>query len=172
MLHVCPLSRVPDTVERTGARRLVTLINTGTPVARPASIAEADHLYLGMNDIVAPVQGLVAPGAEHIERLLDFVSRHGRDEPLVIHCWAGISRSTAAAFIAACHLAPERNELDIARTLRACSATATPNLRLVEIADKSLQRGGRMVKAIQSIGRGRDAFEGEPFHLPLGAEAP
>jgi predicted protein tyrosine phosphatase len=38
---------------------------------------------------------------------------------------------------------------------------------LVSAADQILKRQGRMVSAIQSIGRGADAFEGTPFHLPL-----
>ncbi|HOV04050.1 MAG TPA: tyrosine protein phosphatase, partial [Kaistiaceae bacterium] len=130
------------------------------------------HLFLGMNDVNAPLQGMIPPSAEHVGRLLDFIDRHGAGDPLVIHCWAGISRSTAAAFIAACHLAPERPEIDFARTIRARSATASPNPMLVAIADKLLDRGGRMVQAVRAIGRGRDAFEGVPFHLPLAAEAP
>jgi len=55
----------------------------------------------------------------------------------------------------------------IARRLRHASASATPNPALVAAADQILKRQGRMVTAIQSIGRGADAFEGTPFHLPL-----
>ena len=60
---------------------------------------------------------------------------------MVIHCFAGVSRSTAAAFIAACALAPKRDEFDVARALRAASPTATPNARLVALADRALGGG-------------------------------
>ncbi|WP_275428021.1 hypothetical protein, partial [Enterobacter hormaechei] len=62
----------------------------------------------------------------------------------------------------------DRDEAEIAADLRAKSPSATPNARLVAIADGLLRRDGRMIDAIARIGRGRDAFEGEPFWLPLG----
>ena len=86
---------------------------------------------------------------------------------MVIHCFAGVSRSTAAAYIAACALSPKRDEFAVARSLRAASPTATPNARLVALADSALQRGGRMNGAIAAIGRGEECFEGTPFTLEL-----
>jgi predicted protein tyrosine phosphatase len=86
---------------------------------------------------------------------------------MVVHCYAGISRSTAGAFVAACALNPGRDEMALARELRRLSATATPNIRIVSLADRVLGRGGRMVEAIDSIGRGEMAYEGVPFRLDL-----
>ncbi|GJD66393.1 tyrosine phosphatase family protein [Methylobacterium frigidaeris] len=166
-LHVCALSRLPETVAETGARHVVTLINVGTPVTRPAGIAETDHLFVGISDITDALDGHVLPDEAHVQRLLDFVRAWGREQPLVIHCYAGISRSTAAAFITACALRPDRDEAEIARELRQASPSATPNRRLVAVADALLGRDGRMVTAIAAIGRGSDAFEGEPFHLTI-----
>jgi predicted protein tyrosine phosphatase len=85
----------------------------------------------------------------------------------VVHCWAGISRSTAAAFVVACTLNPERDERDIAWAIRRASPTATPNIRIVALADEMLEREGRMVAAIEAIGRGHVAGEGVPFRLDL-----
>lgn len=126
MITVCSLSRLAETVERTGARRLVTLISAGTQVPRPATITAEDHLFLAFNDITAPAEGLTPPGSEHVAALVDFVGTWDRQAPLVIHCFAGISRSTAAAFISACALAPQANEGAIARSLRAAAPSATP----------------------------------------------
>ena len=167
MIHVCPLSRLAETVSRTGARHVLSVINAGTPVVRPAGIAPGDHLFLGFNDIVEPEPGLIHPAEEHMRDLLDFVRRWPRNSALVIHCYAGISRSTASAFIAACALNPRRDETEIAELLRAASPSATPNARLVALGDAALGRGGRMSAAIAAIGRGVEAFEGEPFRLPL-----
>lgn len=170
-VHVCSLARLGPTVEATGARHVVTLINAGTPVLRPVTVPAENHLFLGMNDIVAPMDGYVAPAEAHVESLLAFVDGwwrgHAASSPLVVHCWAGISRSTAAAFITACAVDPERDEAALAAEIRRMSPAATPNIRLVTIADGMLGRRGRMVDAIQSIGRGRDAFEGDPFALKL-----
>jgi predicted protein tyrosine phosphatase len=98
---------------------------------------------------------------------LRFVRSWDRAAPLVVHCYAGISRSTAGAFVTACALNPRRDELAIARALRAASHTATPNIRIVSLADRMLGRHGRMVTAIQSIGPGIAAYSSEPFRLDL-----
>lgn len=167
-LHVSSLSKLHETVARVGASHLVTLINVNTVVERPASITESRHLFLGMSDVSAAMEGHVVPAEEHVERFLAFINEWDRAAPLVIHCWAGISRSTAAAYIAACALGPRRDEEEIAADLRAASPSATPNARLVAIADGMLGRSGRMSTAIERIGRGADAFEGTPFSLRLG----
>jgi predicted protein tyrosine phosphatase len=166
-LHVCPLSCLHDTVATTSASHVVTLINVGSQVERPASIAADRHLFIGVSDIVEPLEGHILPEAQHIEELLGFVRRWGRESPLVFHCWAGISRSTAAAYISACALAPERNEDSIARALREASPSATPNARFIALADDILGRSGRMVDAVKRIGRGQEASEGRPFTLRL-----
>ena len=166
-LHVCSLSKLAETVAASGASHVATLINAGTPVTRPASIAAENHLFLGFNDIVEPMMGMIPVGEADVLRLFDFVDGWSRERPMVFHCWAGISRSTAGAFVAACRLMPEREEADIARELRAKSPSATPNLRIVRIADALMGRDGRMAAAIEAIGRGADAFEGKPFVLPI-----
>jgi predicted protein tyrosine phosphatase len=166
-LHVCSLALIEETVARTGARSLVTLLSPGTPVERPAAIAPERHLYLAISDIVTPIPGQVLPEPTHLDTFLDFVHEWDRAEPMVIHCYAGVSRSTAAAFVAACALNPARDEFEIARAIRAASPTATPNARLVALADNRLEREGRMNEAIAAIGRGEDCFEGTPFALGL-----
>lgn len=166
-VHVCSLSRLAATVAASGASHMVSLINAGTPVSRPATIPAERHLFLGFNDIVEPADGLTPPAAEHVEQLLAFVGRWDRSEPIVMHCWAGISRSTAAAFVTLCALAPDRSEMEIARRLRESSRFATPNARIVAIADVLLDRDQRMVTAIEAIGRGHETAEGEPFSLRI-----
>jgi predicted protein tyrosine phosphatase len=63
-------------------------------------------------------------------------------------------------------IVPEhRDEKSIA--LRSASPTATPNARIVSLADRLLGRDGRMVAAIETIGRGVLATEGTPFRLDV-----
>ncbi|KQZ81915.1 protein tyrosine phosphatase [Mesorhizobium sp. Root157] len=169
MIHVCPLSQLEETVVRVGPQRLVSLLAVGTTMTRPASIVSENHLYLAMNDIAEAQTGMTLPGESHVRSLLEFAYGWDRARPLVVHCYAGISRSTAAAFIIAAALRPERDERELAATLRWLSPSATPNPRLVAVADALLGRQGRMIAAIKGIGRGADAFEGIPFELPLDA---
>jgi predicted protein tyrosine phosphatase len=167
MIHVCSLARLHQTVAATRARHVVTLLKDPDLVRRPGGIASENHLILGMDDITAPLEGYVEPGHEHVTRLLAFVRGWDRAAPLVMHCYAGISRSTAGAFVTACALNPARDEFAIAQTLRLASPTATPNIRIVALADRALARSGRMVEAIEAIGRGVMADEGHPFRLEL-----
>jgi predicted protein tyrosine phosphatase len=167
-VYVCSLSRVAATVSSTKASHLVSLINDGTLVVRPEMIAATNHLFIGINDITEAQDGMVLPGEEHVRRLVDFAEGWDRARPMVVHCFAGISRSTAAAYITLCVTRPERDEREIAQRLRAASRFATPNSRLVAVADAMLGREGRMIEAIQGIGQGEMAVEGVPFVLPLG----
>ncbi|MGN7127527.1 tyrosine phosphatase family protein [Methylorubrum thiocyanatum] len=166
-LHICPLSRLPETVAATGASHLVTLATLGSTVERPAAIRPEHHLRIGFSDIVAPMEGHLPPGEAHVRAVLDFVAAWPREKPMVIHCYAGISRSTAAAFAGACALQPDRDEAELARELRRLAPSATPNRLFVEIADRLLGREGRMSAAIAEIGRGAEAFEGTPFQFTL-----
>ena len=167
MIHVCSLSLLHRTVEETGARHVVTLLRDLHLVTRPECIAEDRHLLLGMDDIPEPADGYVAPGEEHVARLIAFARGWDRAAPLVVHCFAGISRSTAGAFVTACALNPGRAESQIAEELRRRSHTASPNRRIVSIADDLLGRNGRMVDAVAAIGAGVPAVEAVPFRLEL-----
>lgn len=167
MLHVCSLSKLPATVTATGAKSLVTLINAEMSVPTPEGIPPDRHLFLAFNDIVDPVAGLVQASEQHLETFLEFISCWDRQAPLVIHCWAGISRSTAGAYVAACALNPEADEYRLAALLRERSPSATPNARIVAMGDKLLSRDGRMIDAVRGIGRGANAFEGTPFVMPI-----
>jgi predicted protein tyrosine phosphatase len=168
MIHVCSLSRLHATVDATGARHVVTLLRLIERVQRPTHIAPENHLVLAVDDITAPMDGYTAPAHEHVQRLVDFVTAWDRQAPMVVHCFAGISRSTAGAYVAACALNPKRDEMQIAWDIRRASRTAQPNARIVSIADRLLKRDGRMVQAIDAIGVGDPATEGHPFRLDIG----
>lgn len=167
MIHVCSLARLHGTVKETGARHIVTLMKNVAQVERPGSIAADNHLLLDMDDITGPIDGYVHPSETHVEKLIDFVTAWDRNAPLVVHCFAGISRSTAGAFITACALNPSRDESEVARLLRAASPTAQPNALLVSIADDLLGRNGRMIGAIEKIGPAISATEARPFRIDL-----
>ena len=168
MIHVCSLSRLYATVDETGAQHIVTLLRLVDRVQRPTHIAPENHLVLAVDDITAPMDGYTAPAHEHVRRLIDFVTAWDRKAPMVVHCFDGISRSTAGAYVAACALNPKRDEMQIAWDIRRASRTAQPNARIVSIADRLLKRDGRMVRAIDAIGVADPATEGHPFRLDIG----
>ena len=167
MIHVCSLARLHATVEETKARHIVTLLRLIDRVERPSHIHPDNHLVLAVDDIAEPRAGYTVPATEHVERLIDFVGGWDRAAPMVVHCYAGISRSTAGAFVAACALNPDRDEQQIAWDIRRASRTAQPNVRIVSIADRLLKRQGRMMRAVETIGPGDFAEEGVPFRLDI-----
>src|SRR5580693_1087481 len=89
MIHVCSLARLDDTVEDTGASHVVTLL-------RPKGVDRKNHLIVRIDDVTCPLDGYTHPGEEHLQQLLDFVREWDRAAPLVLHCYAGISRSTGS----------------------------------------------------------------------------
>jgi predicted protein tyrosine phosphatase len=167
MIHVCSLAALPSTVKATGASHVLTVMANVAQVQRPESVLAANHLKVQMDDITEQLEGFVAPTETHVEQVLNFVRGWDRQAPLVIHCYAGISRSTASAFAAVCALNPHRDEIAIARQIRAASAIASPNRLIVSLADKVLGRNGRMLRALDEMGPGSMTTEGRPFHIDL-----
>lgn len=166
MLYVCSLAKVPHVVDEVEASHLLSVINPDMQVDRPARITEENHLFLGMNDIASPMPGFELSTQDQVSQLIDFVKDWDQKSAMVVHCWAGVSRSTASAYIAACALRPDLSEVSLARDLREASPSATPNSRLVALADEILGREGRMTRAIASIGRGAYCYEGNVFAMP------
>lgn len=164
-IYICPLVRLEETVQETGARYVITAINPWSVPETPASVLDENHLRLVMNDIETPHDGLVHPEAHHIQQLLDFAKRWNKDGPLVVHCLAGISRSSASAFIVACALNPDASENTIARSLRKASSIAQPNRLLIELADQLLERNGRMIAAIESMSPAGGAIESNIYSI-------
>ena len=164
MIYVCPLEDVEANVAVLAPSHLVSLLDPAHMIETPRGLHPDQHLKVGINDIAVPQAGLIAPEDRHISELIEFLAAWPGQEPLLIHCWAGISRSTAAAFIALC----QRNdgyELDLAHELRDRAPYANPNKRIISIADRLMGRDGRMVAAIAAMGPPEFAPLGRTFSM-------
>ena len=147
---------------------LAAVITLLTPEGPHPSCGDARHLVLRFNDITMATDGLIAPCAETLRQILDFGAAWSAATPrapILVHCFAGISRSTAGAYILACAFAGPGRESALAANLRQASPTATPNSLMIALADEMLGRAGRMTAAIAAINRGAFASEGLPFDL-------
>ncbi|MGB3446403.1 MAG: protein tyrosine phosphatase [Xanthobacteraceae bacterium] len=165
-IHVAPLSAVQEVAQALPSYDLLTLLSPDTDAETLAALTPQRRLHLVFHDIIEAREGLIAPSGEMIAAMLDFGRVCARETPLLVHCWAGISRSSAAAYILACDRRPGR-ESEVADALRARAPLATPNRLMVALADDLLGRKGAMVDAIAGIGRGAEAFEGMPYQLEL-----
>ena len=167
MIVVCSLREAQNQISKHEAKRAVTILGPGTDLPRFDGVDPDDHLRLTFHDIAAASPGLNPPQTQDMVSLLTFLRQWDKQQPMIIHCWAGISRSTAAGYIATCLLRPKADEFELAGELREASPSASPNPMLIALADEALGRDGRMRQAIASIGRGADAFEGTPFTLKI-----
>lgn len=121
------------------------------------AFGEHEKLELRFNDVIEETPGQVVPREAHVSVLLAF-GRDLMDEPpegahLLVHCHAGISRSTASmALILAQHLPqiPAAGILDEVVRIR---EKAWPNLRMIEMGDAMLGRRGTLVAAAHDVYR-------------------
>ena len=173
---VCPLSQVAAMVVAYTPERIVSLLDPDFTFPDTGPAYAGKHLRLRFHDAHVAAPGQVLPGMEHVHELLAFVRQWDRSAPILIHCRAGIGRSTATAFIAACLHNPHTPEREIALALRRASPLARPNETLIKLADAALNRGNRMCRAIADTGRNlswnevelalRSDGEGRAFEMP------
>lgn len=163
---VSPLKTIGEMAARHQATEMISLIAEKQDFHRPGIVRAARHLKLAMNDIsFAGKDGLIAPQESHVEEMITFARAWDQSAPLLVHCWMGVSRSPAAALITALAVSPELDDLKLAQSLRQVSPQATPNSRLIEIGDAALSRNGRLIAAVNDIGRGADYVGDAPFAL-------
>ena len=99
-------------------------------------------LRLLVADVVTEL-GATEADVRQIIRLAEDLRRStGR---VLIHCEAGVSRSTAAALIMHAYWLGPGGEPEAMRRVLAQRPIAIPNRRMVELADNLLDRGGRLV---------------------------
>jgi predicted protein tyrosine phosphatase len=91
--------------------------------------------------------GLILATLEDIEALLDFTGKLAVDDKLLVHCSAGISRSTAVATGILC-----QHGLSPAEALKQVflvRKNAFPNTHIIALMDKVLELNGKLESALQ-----------------------
>ena len=165
---VGPLSQVPDLLLRRRPGRVISLLDPDAAFPELGPAYAGRHLRLAFHDANISAPDITLPSAQHLVELVAFLEGWDGVECLLIHCRAGISRSTAAAFVAACHRNPHASEREVANELRRVAPLARPNETMVTLADTVMGRSGRMATAIAETWRGLgwiDVEEAVPFEL-------
>lgn len=147
-LLICNRSRAAR-VKRRGWSGVLTLADPAQhDVLRFQRQPHPDHLVIRCEDLDEPTTGIVTPTIHHVEQIIDFGHRHV-DGGILVHCNAGISRSTAAALaILADRLGPGREAEALASVLD-LRPEAVPNLLIVQHSDELLGRGGELVRVVK-----------------------
>jgi predicted protein tyrosine phosphatase len=170
LILVTPLSAVEETIRRYKPSHLMTLLSPEHMIETPAGIDPAHHLKVGVNDVADASISDMPPGEKHVRELIAFGRGWDAKAPILVHCWAGVSRSMASAFTLLCDRLGPGKEQEIAQAIRARAPHAFPNALIVRHADDILGRDGRMITAAESIGRGVIVAEGECVEFPLDPE--
>jgi len=140
---------------------------------------------LRFHDVIGPVSATaILPTVRHVAQLLEFgreVMAAGPETHLLIHCHAGISRSTASAALLLAQAVPARSADEIFAEIARLRPRAWPNLLLLEHGEAALGRHGEIVPAvaaqyrrvaeadpsfalfIRDTGRGREVVLAESF---------
>ena len=150
-ITVCGIEELAGHCE-TGVSHVLSILDPGWPVP-PAfgTFGEHERLELRFNDVIEEAPEKEPPQPEHVAALLafgrDLVAGPRRDAHLLVHCHAGISRSTASMVLMLAQALPERSAAEIIEDVLRIRSKAWPNLRIVEIGDAMLGRGGTLVEA-------------------------
>ena len=162
-LIICGLAEAPAIIAARAPSHMVTLLDAASMIETPDSFTADRHLRISVNDIAEPMEGLILPSEDIVRRLLEFGRGWDASAPMIVHCWAGISRSSASAFVLACDRNPHANELAIAMGMRQAAKHAYPNRKIIALADDILGRRGRMVDAVEAMGDYEYSGYGVPF---------
>jgi predicted protein tyrosine phosphatase len=147
-----------------GVTHVLSILDPGWPEPEHLNVFAVDRrLKLRFHDIIEPQPGWIAPERWDVDLLLAFgrTLAASRDTHLLIHCHAGISRSTAAAILVMAQIQPDRRADEVLGEVVRLRPRAWPNLRILELGDEILGRRGEIVRAAQR--HYRRALEREPW---------
>jgi predicted protein tyrosine phosphatase len=160
-LTVCGLDELDEHAAR-GVTHILSILDPDWP--DPVAFLGFDphfRVTLRFHDAIEPDLGIVLPEKADVEAILAFARDAGDVSHLLIHCHAGISRSTAAVLMIMAQAHPDESEDAAAERLLAIRPQAWPNSRMIGFADELLARDGRLLAAVSRIYGRR--LEAEPM---------
>ncbi len=139
-----------------GATHVLSILDHTYPVPEAfGQYGEHERLELRFDDIVDDRPGAVMPQPADVEQILAF-GRKLAAEPgasLLVHCHAGISRSTAAMVLILAQAMPGTSAESVVGMVHSIREKAWPNIRIIELGDAMLGRGGSLVAAATALHR-------------------
>jgi predicted protein tyrosine phosphatase len=154
-ITVCGIDELAGHID-TRASHVLSILDPTTPQPEAfGSYGEHERLELRFDDVVDETPDHRAPSRDDVAALLAF----GRDllaEPrpgahLLVHCHAGISRSTAAMSLILAQALPEHPAAEILAKVHEIREKAWPNIRMMEFGDAMLQRNGTLIAATHAL---------------------
>ncbi|PPQ36653.1 tyrosine phosphatase family protein [Rhodopila globiformis] len=150
---------------RNRVSHVLSILDPDWPVPEAfGAFGEHAKLELRFHDVIEPDHpGAAAPQEAHVLQLLafgrDLLREPRTDAHLLVHCHAGISRSTASMALLLAQALPAVSGARIIDEILRLRPQAWPNLRILEIGDRQLGRDGDLVMAASSLYRTRLAVD-------------
>jgi predicted protein tyrosine phosphatase len=156
-ISVCGIEELAGHCE-TGASHVLSILDPDHPVPEAfGSFGEHAKLELRFHDIIEETPGQILPQPAHVDAILalgqDMDADAAADRHLLVHCHAGISRSTAALVLVVAQALPTVPAEEILRLIHHMREKAWPNLRMIEMGDARLGRDGSLVAATHALHR-------------------
>ena len=140
-----------------GVSHVLSILDPDWPVPEAfAGFGAHRKLELRFFDVIetTATQG---PEPAHVTDLLrfgrDLAAAAPQQAHLLVHCHAGISRSTAAMTLILAQALPQHEAGAILEEVLRIRDKAWPNLRIIELGDAMLNRGGSLVSAAHAVYR-------------------
>jgi predicted protein tyrosine phosphatase len=156
-LTICGLDELGDHSAR-AVTHVLSILDPDWPEPQAFFAYDPHHrTVLHFHDEIEPRPGVQLPRPKHIEDILAFGRALERDRierpqaHLLIHCHAGISRSTAAMTMLLAQAHPEEPEEAIFERLVGIRPKAWPNSLMIGFADDQLARGGRLTAGLRRL---------------------
>ena len=150
-LTVCGLDEL-DRHSGQGVTHVLSILDPEWP--EPEAFQDFDPHFratLRFHDAIEPGPGVVLPQKSDVDAILAFGRDAGDVRHLLIHCHAGISRSTAAMLMILAQAHPHEPEDAIVERLLAIRPQAWPNSRMIAFADELLGCDGRLKAVVAGI---------------------
>lgn len=156
-ITVCGIDELPDH-SAAGVTHVLSILDPDRAIPDAlGTFGEHERLELRFLDEIEEGPGMDPPMLTHVEQVLAF-GRTLIDEPqpgahLLVHCHAGVSRSTASMILIIAQARPDLPAAVIVQEVFRVRAKAWPNLRMIEMGDALLGRNGDLVEAVKDIYR-------------------
>src|SRR6266702_5010232 len=139
---ICGIDELGDNCEL-GVTHVLSILDPDAPEPPVfGSFGEHSRVELRFNDVIEELTDRVVPGVQHLQEILalgrDLTASLATDAHLLVHCHAGVSRSTAAMMLILAQASPDRSGIEIIHDVLRIRSRAWPNLRIIELGDKLL----------------------------------
>jgi len=157
LITVCGLEELAGHADRQ-VSHVLSILDPDQPEPEAfGAYGEHARLELKFHDIIEETPGFQAPQAEHVTKILEFGKDLLRDPEnlrhLLVHCHAGISRSTASMSLLLAQAQPDLAASDVLAQVLRIREKAWPNLRILELGEHQLGREGEFSSAVGAIYR-------------------